>query len=598
MNNTNLPNHLGSFIGHFLKPYRKMVVLFIFIAILAGFWGPFNSLLIKSFINALASEQSIDTSYLYWIAGLLVLNFIVFDNITWRTIGYLNYKFETLIKNEVISQTFNYVLGSSHQFFQDNLSGRITDQITTLADNLEIILHRVTVDFIRGASLLIVSFITAYYVNPLFFYILLIWFIAFASFSIWMSTRLVLLSDKHASSESQLSGQLVDALSNQSNIRIFSQKTYEINRMNTYSERVQEAFQKKERFIMLLGSVQGAMIAVMMGVAGFTLIHLYSKKLISIGDFALIIGLSMELGHMMWYTMFQVDLFNQAQGKCKQSLKSLVIPHEIKDKNNPLELIVPQGEIKFSKVKFHYHGTYSLFQNKSVTIKAGQKVGLVGYSGSGKSTFINLILRLYDVVDGQILIDGQNITEVTQESLRRAIAMIPQDPTLFHRSLTDNIRYGKIDATEAEVIDAAQKAHAHEFIKKLPEGYSALVGERGIKLSGGQRQRIAIARAILKNAPILMLDEATSQLDSITETNIQDSLWQLMQEKTTLVIAHRLSTLLHMDRILVFDNGHIVEDGTHSELLKQGGLYKTLWDAQVGGFLPENQEKQSDEVLE
>jgi len=296
----------------------------------------------------------------------------------------------------------------------------------------------------------------------------------------------------------------------------------------------------------------------------------------------------MELGHMMWYTMYQVDQFNQALGKAKQSLNALLIPHDIKDETNATQLLVTQGRIEFSRVKFNYLGGYSLFQNKSVIIDAGQKVGLVGYSGGGKSTFVNLILRLYDVVDGQILIDGQNISDVNQESLRQAVAMIPQDPTLFHRSLKDNIRYGKTNASDDEVILASQKAHAHEFISLLPEGYEALVGERGVKLSGGQRQRIAIARAILKNAPILVLDEATSQLDSITESDIQESLWELMQGKTTLVIAHRLSTLLHMDRILVFDKGHIVEDGTHAELLNRDGLYKSLWDAQVGGFLLDN----------
>ena len=583
-----LPNRLGAFVWHVLKSYKTIVWLFIFLALSAGFWGPLNSLLIKSFINCLVAKTNTDFSSLYWIAGLLVLNFIIFDNVTWRTLGYLNYKYQAVIKNHIINQTFAYVLGSSTQFFHDNLSGRIADQITTLADNVEIILHRVSIDFLRGGSLLIVSFVTAYYVNVWFFYILLCWFVAFSSFSVWMSRRLVLLSDDHASMESQLSGQLVDSLSNQSNIRIFSQKSYEVGRMSQFLQLVQHAFQKKERFIVFLCGVQGGMIALMMGVSAFTLIHLYSKGLVNIGDFALILGLSMELGHMMWYTMFQVDQFNQALGKAKQSLNALAIAHDIQDKSNAGELVVPHGQIEFANVKFHYHGTYSLFQNKSVTIAAGQKVGLVGYSGSGKSTFVNLILRLYEVVEGQILIDGQDIASVTQESLRRAIAMIPQDPTLFHRSLLDNIRYGRLEATDEEVIAAAKQAHADEFISLLPQGYKVLVGERGVKLSGGQRQRIAIARAILKNAPILMLDEATSQLDSITESDIQDSLWTLMQGKTTLVIAHRLSTLLHMDRILVFDKGHIVEDGSHTELLGRGGLYQTLWDAQVGGFLPNN----------
>jgi len=288
---------------------------------------------------------------------------------------------------------------------------------------------------------------------------------------------------------------------------------------------------------------------------------------------------------MAWYTMFQVDEFNQALGKCKQSLSALIVPHEIKDKENALSLQVSKGQITFSDVEFFYKETKPLFQNKSVMIEGSQKVGLVGYSGSGKTTFVNLILRLFEVTKGSILIDEQNIRDVSQDSLHEKIALIPQDPTLFHRTLMENIRYGQVTATDAEVIEAAKKAHAHEFIQKLPQGYDSLVGERGVKLSGGQRQRIAIARAILKNAPILILDEATSQLDSVTEGYIQESLWELMQGTTTIVVAHRLSTLLHMDRILVFDAGKIVEDGTHSELIEKNGLYKTLWSTQVGGFL-------------
>jgi ATP-binding cassette subfamily B protein len=241
--------------------------------------------------------------------------------------------------------------------------------------------------------------------------------------------------------------------------------------------------------------------------------------------------------------------------------------------------------IEFDQVCFNYQSSNALFVNQSIKIESGQKVGLVGFSGGGKTTFVNLILRLYDINSGRILIDGCDISKVTQDSLRSHIGMIPQDPSLFHRTLMDNIRYGDINATDEDAINAAKRAHAHDFIEKLPNGYDSLVGERGIKLSGGQRQRIAIARAMLKNAPILILDEATSALDSVTEHLIQASLWELMCSKTSLVIAHRLSTLLHMDRILVFDKGCIIEDGKHSELIAQNGVYKNLWDAQVGGFL-------------
>jgi ATP-binding cassette subfamily B protein len=585
--NHQLPKSLPAFIWHFLKPYKLIASIFIFFGIIAGFWGPFNSILIKHIINMLPNVPTSGISVLMYPSALIVVNFIVFDNFTWRLIGYINYKFQPIIKKHIIRETLNFVLSSSHQFFQDNLSGRIANQITTLADNIELILHRISSDFIRGASLLMVSFIAAYYVNPMFFYIMFLWFIAFSSFSIFMSRRLVNLADKHASSESVVSGQIVDCLTNNSNIRIFSQKDYEIGRIDGFLLATQKAFQRKEFFLLILSTVQGLLIATMMWFAAYFLVHLYGQGLISIGDFVLILGISMELGHMMWYTMSRVDEFNQAVGKCKQSLLSLIIYPEITNKIGARELLVQKGQITFDDIKFHYKGSQPLFYNQSIVIKAGQKIGLVGYSGSGKSTFVSLILRLYDINEGHILIDGQDLREVTQDSLRRNIALIPQDPSLFHRSIMDNIRYGKTDVSDEVVIQAAKKAHAHEFIDTLAQGYHALVGERGVKLSGGQRQRIAIARAILKNAPILILDEATSQLDSVTEGYIQDSLWELMQGKTTIVIAHRLSTLLHMDRILVFDKGKIVEDGSHKELLKKNGLYKTLWDAQVGGFLPD-----------
>ena len=435
------------------------------------------------------------------------------------------------------------------------------------------------------------GFIAAYFVNPIFSIILITWFIFFAGSSIFMSKKLVSLSDAQAKEESIVVGELVDSLSNHTNVRIFARKVYENSRMVTFFDRQQKAYTATYMYSTILSCIQGGLIAVMMGCSTFFLVYLYGKGLVTIGDFALILGLSMELGHMMWYTMSEVDEFNKAVGRCKQSLISLMIPLEITNKPNATELNCTNGQITFKNVKFHYKGTEPLFENKSIEIRAGQKVGLVGYSGGGKSTFVNLILRFYDVTDGAILIDEQDIREVTQESLRKNIAMIPQDPSLFNRTLMENIRYGRADASDREVMEAAKQAHAHEFIEKLPDGYNSLVGERGVKLSGGQRQRIAIARAILKNAPILILDEATSQLDSLTENVIQESMWELMQNKTTIVIAHRLSTLLHMDRILVFDKGKIVEDGTHNELLAKQGLYKKLWDAQVGGFLGDKRQE-------
>ena len=260
-------------------------------------------------------------------------------------------------------------------------------------------------------------------------------------------------------------------------------------------------------------------------------------------------------------------------------------PQDVLDSPQAVPLVITQGEIIFENVSFHY-GEKKLFHNKAVHIKAGEKVGLVGYSGAGKSTFVNLILRFYPVEKGRILIDGQNIASVTLESLRAQVALVPQDPVLFHRSLEDNIRYGRTDASQGEVKDIAKLAHCDEFITKCPDGYASLVGERGTKLSGGERQRIAIARAMLNKAPILILDEATSALDSVTENYIQESLENLMQNRTTLVIAHRLSTLAKMDRILVFDQGKIVEQGTHTELLSKGGHYAHMWQMQAGGFLP------------
>lgn len=391
--------------------------------------------------------------------------------------------------------------------------------------------------------------------------------------------------------ETSVVGKMVDSISNIVNVRLFARHANE----NRYIHQgIKNAVQKDRAMqakIIKMRLFWDVSIIALVSLNLFILLHMYSENLVTIGDFTFVIALSIGILWNLWFIAGQFVSFSEQIGVCRQALSIISQPHEIVDAVDAKPLIISKGEIKFHDVTFHYDEGARLFKNKNVVIEAGQKVGLVGFSGSGKSTFVNLILRLFEVESGEITIDDQNINQITQQSLREKIALIPQDITLFHRSLMENIRFGNTMATDEEIFEIAKKTHCHEFISQLAHGYDSMVGERGIKLSTGQRQRIAIARAMLKNAPILILDEATSALDSITEKYIQDALHLLMQGKTTIVIAHRLSTLSKMDRILVFDKGEIIEDGTHEALVAKCGHYARMWHMQAGGFLPETEDE-------
>jgi ATP-binding cassette subfamily B protein len=414
------------------------------------------------------------------------------------------------------------------------------------------------------------------------------WIAGYVLISFVLAMRAKVYAKEFASARSNVSGKIVDSVTNILNTKMFSRLSFERDYMREQLNfEVQKArdtfwFMEKMRWFQFI-----AALILQVGML-YLAVNKWLSGSISVGQFAMVTSLSLLIINDARGLSRRFLEFFEYLGNISDGVSIMIKDQEVKDLIEAKRLQVHQAIIDFNNVSFKYAEGKEVFKNLNLNIKGGEKVGLVGFSGSGKSTLVNLLTRLYDIHGGEILIDGQNISKVTQDSLREHISLIPQDPMLFHRTLMENIRYGKIDATDDEVIAAARLAYAHDFVQELPQKYDSLVGERGVKLSGGQRQRIAIARAILKNSPILILDEATSSLDSKTEKLIQKGLDNLMKGKTVIVIAHRLSTISHMDRIVVFDNGRIVEQGTHNELLDRNGHYCMLWSMQAGGFLPQS----------
>jgi len=571
------------FITTMTKPFRWYLFGMLAAMCLVAADNNIKPYLIKTIINAAGQD---DYSYIWIVVGIYAVSQVMMVA-AWTLFDWCQSKYSPQLTSHIIKSMIEKINSYPYRFFQDHLSGDIMSKITNAAQQTPQAIDTVIVEMFQLFVTVIISVILLATVSIWFGLAILVWVSVYLLVLYLAMRKAGILSSKVAEAEAKTSGFLVDYLANMFSIKIFATHNFEskllgIN-LNDYINKSRLKILYMKNFFTKQGLIYSCYIV---GSLCGT-IYLAQHNLITVGDFALIFMLNGEITMRMFHLGYLMNEFISNWGTIGQSITILDANPEILDAPDATSLQIKQAQIKFDNVHFSYPGTEPLFENKSVQIEHGSKVGLVGYSGGGKTTFVNLIMRLYDVTAGRVLIDNQDVRDVKQDSLRAAIAMIPQDSTLFHRSLIDNIRYGKTGASDTEVMHASKQAHAHEFISKLPQSYETQVGERGVKLSGGQRQRIAIARAFLKNAPILILDEATSQLDSITEQEIQDSLWNLMHDKTTLVIAHRLSTLLRMDRILVFDNGKIVEDGNHKELLAKHGLYKKLWDAQVGGFLPD-----------
>ena len=480
---------------------------------------------------------------------------------------------------------FGYVQRHDPLYFENNLSGKIAHKAAILPDQMLFIVERTWFDFLPAACFFVT--VSYYYctANAFFGGFTAAWLVLYFANVARISRRSAGAASRYNEAKTQLTGRLVDVITNIRNVIFFANNKEEDRRL---AESIGEARLRHGEFYLRMVQMRIGqhLLNITLWIGLYTLaVYEWTHHAITAGDFVLVTSLGTMLINRAQDVGEVIPDFIDNIGSAQEGIEALVVPRELTEAPDAKPLVAAKGEIRFEDVGFAYQAGKTVFSRLSLTIPAGQRVGLIGASGAGKTTLIALLMRLQDADSGRILIDGQDIRKVTQDSLRRAIAIIPQDTQLFHRSLMDNIRYGDPAKEDAAVHAAAVNAHADEFISVMPAGYDTMVGERGVKLSGGQRQRIAIARAFVKNAPILILDEATSALDSESEGVIQLAMENAMTGRTVIAIAHRLSTIAHLDRLVVLDQGRIVEDGTHAALLARGGTYANLWRKQSGGFL-------------
>jgi ATP-binding cassette subfamily B protein len=585
-----IPDQRFGYFLYFIKKQKINFVIFLIACLATSLSSSIWPYITGKIIDALSGYTG-DKNLIFHQLGYLffsALTFWVFLEVLTRLQGFASAAIYPNFEANIRMATFEHVNKHSLSYFSNNFVGSVANRISDLPRSSSIVIDFVFNNLVPLVTAIFISSVLFMELEPILSLIFFGWLATHLFICAVAGARAAELSRIQSESRTQLQGRIVDTLNNHLNVKLYTKQYFEVeNVRNAQDDEISKNRATLffiEKFKLLLSLI-----------AFFSLISLFYFTIkfwqynqISLGDMIFVFSSTLNILALAFAATVEMAYLFRELGVIKQGLKIIKDPIDIEEQEDAKELRVTKGKIEFIKVTFRYKHTNNVFKEKTLTIEGGQKVGLVGLSGSGKTTFAHLILRLFDIESGAIKIDKQDISRITLKSLRDNICLIPQEPMLFHRSIMDNIRYSSEDATDEEVINASIKANCHEFIMNLEDGYDTQVGEKASKISGGQKQRIAIARAILKDAPILIMDEATSALDSYTEKLIQDSIRVLSKNKTSIIIAHRLSTLLEVDRILVFDQGTIIEDGTHQELLAKSGHYAMLWRMQTAGLLPDS----------
>ena len=573
--------HKGYFFG-------LMLSTFAFVALLT-YGNPYVMSLIVDRVSAdPVSADQVFAVFMPYIVALIAIN--VLGQAASKLQDYTMYKLEIAAAYDLARMSFDALCNQSMSFHSNRFGGTLVSQTSKFMSGYQQLIETVTFPFLPVVcSVIFTCGILAPRV-PLYVLILMILLVIYASISYYMYKRILHLNEQAASAQNQLSGELSDSVANILSVKTYGREDYERSLFDQANREVVAKDSKRMWSSLIRGIITASITVVIMAVVTIFIAGGNAWYGITPGTLVVMFTYTYTITNQFNFINNGLQRFNRAFGDASGMTTILDEPRLVDDKPDATEMVVKKGDIDFKDISFSYfdgNTKTQVFDHFNLHISAGQRVGLVGMSGAGKTTLTKLLLRLSDIQQGSILIDGQNVADTTQQSLRRQIAYVPQEALLFHRTIAENIAYGRPDATMDEIREAARQANALEFIERLPQGFDTITGERGVKLSGGQRQRIAIARAMLADCPVLVLDEATSALDSESEHLVQDALKTLMQGRTSLVVAHRLSTVASLDRIVVLADGKIVEDGPHEQLIEAGGEYAHLWGRQTGAYLEE-----------